>query len=463
MTATNPTKEGDQGATPSAGETAFHEKYSVSSGRRKKFLWGIAGIVSLAVLVFAVSEYIYARAHEATDDAFIDGNIVPLSPRVNGHVVKVYVHDNQWVATGDLIVALDPRDFQARFDAAEAALKAARAAYQAQNAGAELTQITATADQDEAREGVTAALSAVQESEAQLTLAQAALDQAGAEADAAHVRHQRDATDLERYRQVAETQAVSAQELDHVRAAAQIAAADLAAARKKVATQQAKVRQTEAMLAASRAQLLQARARLAAAQSAPQRIQQSRSQANVSQADIDKAGAEMTQARLALSYTKIYAPRDGFVTKKSVEPGQFVQAGQSILAIVPRQVWVTANFKETQLTRMQPGQPVEITVDAYPDLVFHGHVDSLQHGTGARFSLLPPENATGNYVKVVQRVPVKIVFSQPEEIAQVLLAPGMSVVPEVNVSAEGRKDKAYDDGANDKRSSPMTKGSAPAS
>ena len=463
MTATNPTKDSDPGPTPSAVETASPEGYKANSGRKRILLWGTAGIVMLVGLVFAISEYLYARAHESTDDAFIDGNIVPISPRVNGHVVKVYVHDNQWVATGDVIVALDPRDFQARFDAADAALKAAKAADQAQNAAVELTQITATADQDEAREGVTAAQAAVQESEAQLSLAQAALDQAGAEADAARVRHQRDATDLERYHQLAKTQAISAQELDHVRAAAQIAAADLAAARKKVTTQQAKVRETEALLAASKAQLQQARARLAAAQSAPQRIQQSRSQANVSRADIDRAGAEMAQARLALSYTKIYAPRDGFVTKKSVEPGQFVQAGQSILAIVPREVWVTANFKETQLTRMRPGQPVAITVDAYPDRVFHGHVDSLQHGTGARFSLLPPENATGNYVKVVQRVPVKIVFSQPEETAQVLLAPGMSVVPEVNVSAEGRKDKANDDGVNDKRSSPMKKGAAPAS
>ena len=463
MTATNPTKDSEPGTTPSALKTEPYGTYKVNSGRKRILVGGTAGIVMLVGLVFALSEYIYARAHEVTDDAFIDGSIVPISPRVNGHVVKVYVHDNQRVETGDLIVALDPRDFQARFDAADAALKAAKAADQAQNAVLELTRITATADQDEAREGVTAAQAAIQESEAQLTLAQAALDQAGAEADAARVRHQRDATDLERYRQLAKTQAVSAQELDHVRAAAQIAAADLAAVRKKVTTQQAKVRETEAILAASRAQLQQARARLAAAQSAPQRIRQSRSQANVSRADIDKAGAEMAQARLALSYTKIYAPRDGFVTKKGVEPGQFVQAGQSILAIVPREVWVTANFKETQLTRMQPGQPVEITVDAYPDLVFHGHVDSLQHGTGARFSLLPPENATGNYVKVVQRIPVKIVFSQPQENAQVLLAPGMSVVPKVNVNAEGYRDRALDLGVNDKRSSPINNGSAPAS
>ncbi len=463
MTETNSIRTGDSGAKTSAVQAETLGEHKGNSGRKKILLWGTAGIVLLAALAFAVSEFIYARSHEASDDAFIDGNIVPLSPRVNGHVVKVCVSDNQWVEAGDLLVELDPRDFQTRFDAAAAAFKAAMAADRVRNLAVELTRITATAEQDEAREGVTAAEAAVQESEARLGLAQAALDQAGAETDAARVRHHRDAVDLERYRQVAKTQAVSAQELDHVLAAEQIAAADLAAARKKVKTQQAKVREAAAVLTASRAQLRQAQARLVAAQSAPQRIQQSRSQANVSRADRERAGAEMAQARLELSYTKIYAPTGGFVTKKSIEPGQFVQAGQSILAIVPREVWVTANFKETQLTRMRPGQPVEITVDAYPDLAFHGHVDSIQRGTGARFSLLPPENATGNYVKVVQRVPVKIVFNQSKETAQAFLAPGMSVVPEVDVSAEGRKDRVHEDALNNNRSHQIKIGSAPAS
>ena len=462
MNETNSIKTDDSGAKTGAGQAETLGRRVGDSGRKKILLWGTAGVLILAALAFAISEYIYARSHEATDDAFIDGNIVPISPRVNGHVVKVCVSDNQWVEAGDLLVELDPRDFQARFDAATAAFKAAMAAERARNVAVELTRITATAEEDEAREGVTAAEAAVQESEARLALAQAALDQAGAEADAARVRHHRDAVDLERYRQVAETQAVSAQELDHVLATEQIAAADLAAARKMVKTQQAKVRETVALLTATRAQLRQAQARLAAAQSAPQRIQQSRSQANVSRADRDKTGAEMAQARLELSYTKIYAPTGGFVTQKGIEAGQFVQAGQSIMAIVPRAVWVTANFKETQLTRMRSGQPVEITVDAYPDMTFHGYVDSIQRGTGARFSLLPAENATGNYVKVVQRVPVKIVFSPSEETARTFLAPGMSVVPEVNVSAEGHRDRVHEDALNNNRSHRLESESMPA-
>ncbi len=222
------------------------------------------------------------------------------------------------------------------------------------------------------------------------------------------------------------------------------------------------VREAEASLKAAEANLRQAESRLVAARSAPQRIKQSRSQADVSRADIDKAMADVAQARLNLSYTKIYAPCDGFVTKKGVEPGQFVQAGQSLLAIVPRAVWTTANFKETQLTQMQPGQPVEITVDAYPELTFHGVVDSIQRGTGARFSLLPPENATGNYVKVVQRIPVKIVFDQPEETAKALLAPGMSVVAEVTVSAKGKPARTSKDPRNIQVPPPAKAGAAAA-
>ena len=230
-----------------------------------------------------------------------------------------------------------------------------------------------------------------------------------------------------------------------------VSAADLAAAEKKVETYRSMRRQAQAALkaaednrrradaqvTASRAQLDQSGARLAAARSAPQLVAQSRSRADVSQADVERARAEAAQARLNLSYTRIYAPADGFVTKKAVEPGASIQVGQSLLAIVPRKGWVTANFKETQLTRMRPGQPVEIKVDAYPDITFKGHVDSIQHGTGARFSLLPPENATGNYVKVVQRVPVKIVFDASADTAKVLLAPGMSVVPDVDIAAAG--------------------------
>jgi len=442
----------DQSAAVSSIQN--HSVPGVPAGRKKWGRWGVAGLVILVLLAFAAYRYIYTRSHESTDDAFIDGDIVPVSPRVSGHVAKVHVGDNQWVEAGDLLVELDPQDLKAQFDAAAAAFKAAESADRARKVAVELTRITVTAEQDEAYEGVAAAEAAVQEAEARLSLGQAALEQAGAEADAARVRHHREAVDLERYREMAKSQTATPQQLDHAIAAEQIAAADLAAANKKVNTQKAIVQEAQAVLSAARAQVRQAQARLAAAQSAPQRIQQSRLEADMAGADRDKVNAQLTQARLDLSYAKIYAPTSGFVTKKSVEAGQFVQTGQSILSIVPHAVWVTANFKETQLTHMQPGQPVEIAVDAYPDRTFHGHVDSIQRGTGARFSLLPAENATGNYVKVVQRVPVKIVFDQPAETAQVLLAPGMSVVPDVDVGVGGHARRTPENAVNAKQPNP---------
>ena len=405
--------------------------------RRKGWIRGGAAVLVILALSLFIPYFLHSLSHESTDDAFIEGNIIPVSPRVAGHVITVKARDNRWVKAGDLLVELDSRDFQARLDAAKADLESATAADRARKIEVELTRITSTSELDEARNNVESARAAVQEMSARLAISRAELDQAKAEADSASAGHKRDATDLDRYEEMAKTQTVSAQDLDHAKTAEQIAAADLTAAQKKVDVQDATVREAEAALKAAKANLRAADARLLTAQSAPQRIQQSRFQADVSGSNVDKANADMTQARLNLSYTKIVAPCDGFVTKKSVEPGQFVQVGQSLLAVVPREVWVIANFKETQLTRMKPGQPVEIKVDAYPDSEFHGHVDSIQRGTGARFSLLPPENATGNYVKVVQRVPVKIVFDHQKEEMPVFLTPGMSVVPDVDVGAEG--------------------------
>lgn len=432
---------------------------SPPSRRRKIIRWGIAGLVVLA-LAFGIPPFLRSLSHESTDDAFIDGNIVPVSPRVAGHVTRVFVQDNQWVKAGDLLVELDASDFKTRLDAAKATLEAAKAADRGQKIMVALTRITAAARLDEARGDVQAVKAAVREAMARLALSNAALDQVRAEADSVNVRHCLDAMDLKRYREGVKTNSVSLQDLDHAKAAEQISAATLTAAKKKIDTQKAKVREAAAGLKAVEANLHQADARLTAAQPVSQRIRQMRSRADVSGADIDKAAAELAQARLNLSYTKIYAPCDGFVTKKGVEPGQFVQAGQPLLAIVPRAIWVTANFKETQLTHMRSGQSVEITVDAYPDLTFHGHVDSIQRGTGARFSLLPPENATGNYVKVVQRVPVKIVFDRSQEISRVLLAPGMSVVPDVDVGAWGAPGGALKQSPGNKVLTPAKDGAA---
>ena len=246
------------------------------------------------------------------------------------------------------------------------------------------------------------AISQYDQARAQIAINNAALAEAKAEADSAAAKHTRDAEDLNRYEEMRTARTVSGRDLDHAVAAERISAADLNSAQKKIDTYRSRLQQSQAALKAaednrhradaqvtvSKAKLDQAEARLSAAGSAPKQVEQRRSLAEVSNAEVQRAKAEVARARLNLSYTRIDAPADGFVTKKAVEPGAFVQVGQSLLAIVPKTVWVTANFKETQLTHMRPGQPVEITVDAYPDITFKGHVESVQTGNGS--PLQPP-------------------------------------------------------------------------
>jgi membrane fusion protein (multidrug efflux system) len=427
--------------------------------------WGriaiaVAAIIGVSV---AIPYYLYARGHESTDDAFIEGHVVAISPRVAGHVAKIYVEDNQWVNEGDVLVELDPQDFDARLAAAEAALEAALAAQKTRTIGVELTQITSSAGVEEAagavegaraavetaRAAIAAAQSQVEEAQAQLPAAQAALGQVQAELQAAEARSRRDAAHLERIRQLVPQHAASEENLSDAEAAQRVAQADLAAAREKVsakgaavkqaeaaaAAAQSNLRQVETMVAVKQALLRQALAQLTSAKSAPKHVDLSRSQATGAQADAARAKAEAKQARLNLSYTRICAPVSGHVTRKSIEIGAYVQVGQALMAVIDPKVWVLANFKETQLTRVRPGQAVAVELDMYPGVKLPAHVDSIQRGSGSRFSLLPPENATGNYVKVVQRVPVKIVFDDLGQVVQYALGPGMSVVPTINIGA----------------------------
>jgi membrane fusion protein (multidrug efflux system) len=300
------------------------------------------GILILIVAVCFGAVYAWYRSfYESTDDAYIDGHAVSVSARVAGHVLRVHVTANQAVAEGALLVEIDPRDFQVQLDHARAAL----------------------------------------------CVAQANAEQAEAEIQSAKAELDRQKEDLHRYETLAEQDAVARQDLEHSRASARSAEANLNAAIKRAASKQA---------------------------------------------ELSQAQATLEQAALNLSYTKVCAPTAGSVTAKAVEPGIFISVGQPLLALVREDKWVTANYKETQLTSMRPGQPATIKVDAYPGVVFTGHVDSIQAGTGAAFSLFPPENATGNYVKVVQRVPVKIVFDKPPD-PNYPLGLGMSVEPQVQI------------------------------
>lgn len=416
------------------------------TGKKKKILRLVLGAAILVGAVIGVRYLLHAMAYESTDDAFIEGHIVQVSPRVMGHVLKVYVDDNQLVKKGDLLVELDPADYQARFAQAKAAAEAARITVG-------LTDVTGNAGVQQAQAGVQSAKANLQVQDTRIQSAKVKLDQAAAQVKAAEAnleqaKSQVNVTDaqadqarldVERYEQIAKTGGVTQQELDKARTLLRVAQAQLDAARKGVIASDAQLTTAKAAQAVAAEGLRQEEASAAASQAAVSQAQGKFTETNVvsqrvdqSKANYDQLQAAADLAQLQLNYTKIYAPEDGRVTKKSIEPGEYVQVGQPLLAIVPDQVWVVANFKETQLTYMKVGQPVDVYVDAYPGHTFKGHVDSIQSGTGARFSLLPPENATGNYVKVVQRVPVKIVLDeQPSD--QFHLGPGMSVVPEVRV------------------------------
>lgn len=420
----------------------------------------IACLMLLIGLIFGVRYYLYASAHESTDDAFVDGHIIPISPKVSGYVAKLHITDNQHVNKGDVLIEIDPRDYEARLAEAQASLEAAIARHNASRINVRVTSVTTSAAIEQAASGVNQARSNVRATQAQVSSANSRLNQAGtqvrtARANAEHARAEvvaaeaeahRTALDRERYAALLKLDEVSRQQFDNAAAAARVASAQLDAARLRVTAAETQVsdamaaeqaaagelRHTESQVAESESRVGEAHGQLAAANAAPHQVAASRSQVDVASAEIEQAQAAVRQAELNLSYTKIYAPESGRVTRRTVEEGAYLQVAQSLFAIVPDDLWVTANFKETQLTYMQPGQPAQVEVDAYPGKVFIAHVDSIQRGSGAVFSLLPPENATGNYVKVVQRVPVKIVFDEPPD-PNYAIGPGMSVTPAVKV------------------------------
>jgi membrane fusion protein (multidrug efflux system) len=382
-----------------------------------------AGIVLLLVVLVAglagTGWWLYARQWEETDDAFVDGNIYPIGTKVAGQIHTVFVSDNQVVKAGDVLAEIDPRDIQARLSQAKASLDAAKADAEAAKTNVELTRANTSAMLTQGEAGVQSAIAAVDTAKSQLASAEADVTSAQAEA----TRREAD----EKRLTALDPRGVSQQQLDAARATADAARAQLLAASKRVGAAKAGVTEAQAKVSA-------AQGVLAAAKTAQQQIASAEAKSRWAEAKVGQAQAEVDAAQLDLSYTTIRAPVAGRVTRKNVQPGQYVQVGQTVLAVVAPEFWVTANLKETQLSRVRVGQPVDIEIDAFPGHTFHGHVDSVQAGTGARFSLLPPENATGNFVKVVQRVPVKITFDHNDQ-NEHLLAVGMSVVPAIRVNA----------------------------
>jgi membrane fusion protein (multidrug efflux system) len=395
--------------------------------------WRIGGIVLLVLILIGGVVWLRSRGKEATDDAQVDGHITQLSPRVGGTVTKVLVTNNQAVKAGDVLVTIDPRDYEIAVERAKAELADAQATASAARTGVPIARVETASGVSTASGGVQQADAAVAGADREIQVAQANLVSAQAHLREKEATATRAARDVERFRGLVQKDEISQQQFDAAVAQADSARAAADAAKSEVVAAQGAITVAEQRAAASRGAASQARAGLANARTAPQQLQVTEARATSADARVKQAEAALKQAELNLEHTTITAPSAGVVSRKSVEPGQVVQSGQPLMALVDlNDVWVTANFKETQLAAMRPGQKAHIEVDGLGGKTFEGHVDSIGAATGAKFSLLPPENATGNYVKVVQRVPVRIFF-EPGQDPDHRLRPGMSVTPTVSV------------------------------
>jgi membrane fusion protein (multidrug efflux system) len=390
----------------------------------------IVGVVVIAIIGVALW-FIFGGGSESTDDAQIDAHVTPIAARVGGTVTRVAVDDNQFVEAGAPLVELDPRDYQVAVDKARAELADAEAGAMAARSNVPITATAATSGVTTARGGIAQAEGAVAAAEKEVEAARARLTTAQARQREAEANAAKSTRDVERLRGLLAKDEVSQQQFDAANAAAEAQRAAVESARSQVVEAEAGIRVAESRLTQARASAQQALAELATAQTGPEQVTATKARASAAEAHVQQARATLAQAELNLQYTTIKAPARGVVSRKSVNVGQVVQSGQPLLALVALDsVWVTANFKETQLKNMRPGQRATFKVDAFGGREYTGKVDSIAGATGARFSLLPPENATGNFVKVVQRVPVKIVLDAGQD-PEHLLRPGMSVVPKV--------------------------------
>jgi len=394
----------------------------VSSKLRLRLIVG--GVVLLAA---ALGLFLYFHNRESTDDAQVDGHITPIAAKIYGRVGKVQVRDNQQVKAGQVLVQLDPADYQAALDQAKGALALAEG--EARSAGVDVPRTS-----EDTASGTFSANAQLAGAQADLMRAQATYEQsqtadlayAQANIEKSRANAQLAQADLARYLPLMEKGEISKQQYDAAKANADATASALNADQQKLVQAQRNVEISRAQLDASKARVLQAEAGVATAHADIKRVAMRSADAQAKLAKVEETRAQVDAAQLNLSYCNVVAPIDGVVTHKQVEDGQIVQQGQGLMVIVPLQdVWVTANFKETQLRKMRPGQKAYVEVDTYGK-TFPGHLDSIAGATGAVVSLLPPENATGNFVKVVQRIPVKIILDPiPAEVA--VLRPGMNV------------------------------------
>jgi membrane fusion protein (multidrug efflux system) len=394
---------------------------------RVRLLIGVVVVVVIALAVWAWA----TAGRESTDDAQVDARVTQISSRVPGTVAKVAIADNQLVEAGTVLIELDPRDYQVAVDKARAELADAEATALAAQSSVPITSTTAASNITTARGGIAQAQSGVVAAEKEIEAARARLTTAQARLREAQANAAKAARDVERLRGLLAKDEISQQQFDTTSAGAEALKAGVDSARSQIAEAEAGIRVAESKLVQSRAGEQQAHAELQTAETGPSQIAATRARALSAEARVMQARANLAQAELNLQYTTLKAPARGIVSKKGINTGQVLQAGQPLLALVQiDDVWVTANFKETQLKDMRAGQRATIAVDAVGGQQFKGKVDSIAGATGSKFSLLPPENATGNFVKVVQRVPVKIVL-EPGQDPEHRLRPGMSVTPTV--------------------------------
>jgi membrane fusion protein (multidrug efflux system) len=406
-----------QAADQSAAQTNAVAQ-SENNGNRK---FAVIGVVLLLVLG-AIFFYWRSTFVEDTDDAQVDGNLYQISSRISGQVVKVTVDDNQTVQAGQLLAEIDPTDYQVAFDQAQANLASAQAEYAQATVNVPITQVTVGTMVSTTASDVKGSTDMVAQAEKQVEAAQARVAEAQANARKAQ-------DDVVRYKPLVEKDVISKQQYDAADAAAAASRAAVVEAEASVLAQQNAVASARQRLAEAEAQSDQS------VKNGPGQVRVQQSRATAAAAAIQQAQARVEQARLNLSYTRITAPVAGIVNKKNVEVGANLAAGQDLMTIIPlTDLWVTANFKETQLTHMRAGQKVTIKVDAYGGRKFSGSVTQIGGATGSMLSLFPPENATGNYVKVVQRLPVRIDFTNlQQEDGDYVLRPGLSVTPVVEV------------------------------
>ena len=435
----------EQKPVPVATPDAEHERevkqpqkeQKDSTPKRKRRLGLILAALGAGAVVAGTYGYHwwqYASIHQDTDDATVAGNVHPISSRINGTVTDVLVNDNQEVKQGQLLVKLDPRDYQVQVQQAEASLLAAQRQALAAQTSISLASGNAAGNTQEAQGNVASAKAAIATAQAAVKAAQAGVPAAQAAVAEADATLQKTQADYNRYNSLYRSGAVAHQQLDTARAAYQVALAQRNSAIQGVAQAGADLAQAQENVTKAQAQLAASQGGLQQARAGGFQTQVNRSQYGAAQAAIAQAQAKLKDAQLQLSYTNIFAPTPGRIGRKTLQVGQQLQSGTPLLSVVDDQKWVVANFKETQLERMQPGERAEVKLDAFPHHPFLGRVDSLSPGSGATFALLPPDNATGNFTKIVQRIPVKVVLDANSiKGYEARITPGMSAVVSVEV------------------------------